>query len=142
MGSEDVGSQDGARVAVFQGEVVMVWMVLIMGLPLLGLALFLVCPWRVALLPYLTLVAVSGFFDRLMMHSMRVPACSGREEMIGSTAVVLDWEGGSGQVIWKGEIWQARGSGPFARGESVVIGGLSGLILSVKAGAGDRGSGH
>jgi membrane protein implicated in regulation of membrane protease activity len=112
----------------------MIWMALLMTLPLLGLVLFFFYPWRVALLPYMVLVAVSLFFHSLMMRSMRLPVRSGREEMIGSSAVVLRWEGGSGQVIWHGEIWQAesREERVFMRGDRVMIKGLSGLTLVVK----------
>lgn len=112
----------------------MIWMALLMGLPVLGLALFWVYPWRVALFPYLVLVAVSGFFDWLMMRSMRLPVATGRKEMLGSTAVVLNWLGDSGQVTWKNEIWQAHttdGTSPMT-GERVVIDSLSGLTLFVK----------
>ena len=112
----------------------MIWMAAIMSLPLLGLALFFVYPWQIALLPYITLVAASGFFHWLMMRAMRLPVKSGREEMIGSTAVVLNWKGRAGRVMWNGEIWQARGNEPFEKGAEVVIGGLSGMTLHVKPG--------
>jgi membrane protein implicated in regulation of membrane protease activity len=112
----------------------MVWMALLMCLPLLGLALFFVYPWRVALVPYLILVGVSGYFDWLMMHAMHLPVRSGRKGMIGSMAVVLNWRGDSGQVTWKDEIWQAltRDGKTLRTGERVVIDSVSGLTLSVK----------
>jgi membrane protein implicated in regulation of membrane protease activity len=115
----------------------MIWMALIMGLPLLGVVLFFVFPWREALLPYLILVAVSVFFDWLMMRAMRLPVRSGREEMIGSIAVVLDWKEDSGRVRWKGEIWQAQAQGgrSFSKGDRVVIESLSQLTLTVKPAA-------
>lgn len=57
----------------------MFWMVILMALPLLGLALFWLLPWRTALAPYLVLVAVSLFFDSLMMRGMRPPCTAGPE---------------------------------------------------------------
>lgn len=113
----------------------MVWMALIMGLPLLGLVLFLVYPWWVALTPYLILVGASVLFDRMMMRAMRLPVRTGRDALIGSTAVVLNWKGDSGQVAWRGEIWRAaaqRGR-TFAKGERVIIEDLSQLTLVVKS---------
>jgi membrane-bound ClpP family serine protease len=112
----------------------MILMVLLMFLPLLGLALFYLYPWRVALGPYLILVGVSGLFNWLMLRAMRLPVRTGREEMIGSTAVVLNWNGRSGQVVWGGEIWraQAEGGRTFKHGETVVIDSVSGLVLSVR----------
>jgi len=62
----------------------MIWMGILMGLPVLGLALFLVYPWQVALPPYLILTGASLFFDWLMMGAMHLPVRSGREAMIGS----------------------------------------------------------
>jgi membrane protein implicated in regulation of membrane protease activity len=41
--------------------------------------------------------------------------------MIGSTAVVLNWHGGTGQVSWKGEIWRAECRGRLAEDQTVVI---------------------
>lgn len=115
----------------------MIWMGLLMGLPLLGFALFIVYPWRVALLPYLLVVGISLFFDSLMMRAMRIPVRSGPEEMIGSKAMVLNWNGHSGQVTWKDEIWQAKTEGrrSFTRGDNVVIESMSGLNLFVKSAA-------
>jgi membrane protein implicated in regulation of membrane protease activity len=112
----------------------MIWMALLMGLPVLGLALFWVYPWRVALFPYLILVAVSGFFDWLMMRSMRLPVATGRKEMLGSMAVVVNWRDDAGQVTWKDEIWEAHttdGTSPIM-GERVVIESVSGLNLFVR----------
>jgi membrane protein implicated in regulation of membrane protease activity len=111
----------------------MLWMALIMSLPLLGIALFFIYPWRVALIPYLILVAASVWFDWLMMRAIHLPVRSGRDEMIGSKSVVVNWSGNSGQVVWHGEIWRARGDGPFRQGDEVMIDGLSGLTLHVKS---------
>jgi membrane-bound serine protease (ClpP class) len=58
---------------------------------------------------------------------------SGSEQLIGSKAVVLDWEGGEGHVWVEGERWTARGEGDFAEGESVKIVKRDGLTLIVKA---------
>jgi membrane protein implicated in regulation of membrane protease activity len=112
----------------------MIWMGILMGLPVLGLALFSVYPWQEALPSYLALTGVSLFFDWLMMSSMHLPVRSGREEMIGSTAEVLNWTDGSVQVIWKDEIWQAETERrtSLMPGARVVINNVSGLTLSVK----------
>jgi membrane-bound ClpP family serine protease len=55
--------------------------------------------------------------------------------MILATAVVLHWEGLSGQVIRHDEIWQVQSAEPitFLRGDRVLIDSLSGLTLSVKS---------
>ena len=113
----------------------MIWMALIMALPVLGLVLFAIYPWQVALAPYLILVAFSGYFDWVMMRAMHQPSVTGQEGVAGSTAVVLRWQGKEGQVKWRGEIWRAylrEGTAPVP-GETVVIDKVSGLWLFVKS---------
>lgn len=112
----------------------MIWMGLIMALPVLGLLLFAIYPWQVALAPYSILVAVSGYFDWMMMRAMHLPPVTGQEGVAGSTAVVLRWHGKEGQVKWRGEIWRAyirEGKAPVP-GETVLIDKVSGLLLFVK----------
>ncbi len=112
----------------------MIWMGILMGLPVLGLALFSVYPWQEALPLYLALTGISLFFDWLMMGAMHLPVRSGREQMIGSMTEVLNWGDHSGRVIWRDEIWQAEAEErrSFMRGDRVVIDSVSGLTLFVK----------
>lgn len=112
----------------------MIWMVIIMTLPLTGIGLFFVLPMETALPLYLILLAVSGAHHWLMMRSMRLPGQTGPEKMVGSKAVVHDWEGQSGRVIYGGETWRAKTSSSktFAQEDEVLICGLSGLTLFVK----------
>lgn len=113
----------------------MILMALLMGLPVLGLVLFAIYPWQVALVPYLILVAVSGYFDWFMMRAMHLPQVTGQEGVAGATAVVVRWHGKEGQVKWRGEIWRAyirEGKAPVP-GETVVIDKVSGLLLFVKS---------
>lgn len=113
----------------------MIWMAVLMGLPVLGLVLFAIYPWQDALVPYILLVAVSGYFDWFMMRAMHMAPVTGQEGAAGSTAVVLRWHDKQGQVKWRGEIWRAyvrEGRAP-APGETVVIDKVSGLWLFVKS---------
>ena len=112
----------------------MIWMMIIMFLPVLGLGLFLILPLWSALPLYLILFAISGSCHWLMMRSMQLPPQLGHEKMIGSVATVLNWTGDRGQVIWNGEIWRevARHGAAVASGDKVVIEGLSGLTAFVK----------
>ena len=112
----------------------MVWMMLIMFFPVLGLVLFYFLPVWTALPIYLIVVAISASCHWLMMRSMRLPAQVGRRKMIGSTAVVLNWQGGSGQVGWEGEIWRAETPDgiPLEKGDRVIIDSVSGLTVLVK----------
>jgi membrane protein implicated in regulation of membrane protease activity len=112
----------------------MIWMMLIMALPVLGLGLFFVLPLTAAVPLYLVLLSVSGAYHWLMMRALRLPPQVGPEKMIGSVVTVRKWKGNAGQVIWESEIWRAETAGGTvpASGDKVVIEGLSGLILSVR----------
>jgi membrane-bound ClpP family serine protease len=112
----------------------MVWMMLVMSSPLLGLVLFFVLPLWTAMPIYVVLLAISGSCHWLMMRSMRLPAQMGREAMIGAVAVVLNWKGDAGQIRWNGEIWRAESLAgtPLQKWDRVVIDGLSGLTVFVR----------
>ncbi len=112
----------------------MIFMMLIMSFPVLGLILFYVLPLGTALPLYLLMLGVSLPLHCLMMRAMRLPKRAGGESMVGSAAGVLDWEGESGRVICRGEIWKAKATGetPLVRGDKVVIEDVAGLTLSVK----------
>ncbi|HEU0276736.1 MAG TPA: nodulation protein NfeD [Rhodanobacteraceae bacterium] len=68
----------------------------------------------------------------LAMRSHHQRVVSGREEMVGSVAEVVDDFSGRGFVHVHGERWQARAAVPLARGQAVVVTGMQGLILDVR----------
>jgi membrane-bound serine protease (ClpP class) len=68
----------------------------------------------------------------LSLRARRKAVVSGREQMIGSGARVLDWSGGEGRVHAHGEIWHARARQPLAPGEEVRVVALEGLVLTVE----------
>ncbi len=68
----------------------------------------------------------------LVARSLRRPVVSGREALIGGTAVATESFSGNGHVRAQGEVWQARSTAPLARGQKVRITALDGLILLVE----------
>lgn len=64
------------------------WCHALLMMPLLGLALFALLPWPVALSSYLALVAVSLALYAKVLHGMRQPARTGREAMLGAVVTV------------------------------------------------------
>lgn len=112
----------------------MIFMMLVMSFPVLGLVLFYVLPLGTALPLYLLMLGISLPLHCLMMHAMRLPKRTGGEGMIGSAAGVLDWEQASGRVICRGEIWNAKTTEEtsLVRGDKVVIEGVAGLTLTVR----------
>jgi len=112
-------------------------MMLIMALPLLGIALFFFLPWRTALPIYLAGVVLSAFYHRAMMKAQRRRVTTGREGMVGTTARVVSWSGTRGIVHCNGETWQARGEGGAALipGTEATIVGVEHLELVVRPAA-------
>jgi membrane-bound serine protease (ClpP class) len=72
--------------------------------------------------------AVLGF----ALRARRRPVRTGGEEMIGSTARVVDWAQDRGHILVYGETWAARSSQDLAKGQKVRVVGRTGLTLEVE----------
>lgn len=71
------------------------------------------------------------FIVGTVFKARRRPVVSGREEMIGAQAEVVEDFSGAGRVRVRGELWNALSDGPLRRGEQVRIEGIDGLVLRV-----------
>jgi membrane-bound serine protease (ClpP class) len=69
----------------------------------------------------------------VLARSHRGAVITGQEEMLGSRARVVDWQGGAGRVRVHGEIWRARGPAHLAPGQEVRVTLVDGLTLEVEA---------
>jgi membrane-bound serine protease (ClpP class) len=69
----------------------------------------------------------------MVARSRRRPVATGREEMVGSQARVIEWLGGEGRVRVHGEMWYARGPAGLQPGQHVRVRGIRGLTLEVEA---------
>ncbi|MFA7584896.1 MAG: nodulation protein NfeD [Novosphingobium sp.] len=92
--------------------------------------------FRVAL-PVLAAVAVASLGAtlltmRLALRSRRSSVATGREEMIGATGSVLDWQGKGGHVRVHGERWNALAASELHAGQQVRIIRLQGLTVEVE----------
>ncbi|ABD24849.1 protein of unknown function DUF107 [Novosphingobium aromaticivorans DSM 12444] len=92
--------------------------------------------FRVAL-PVLAAIAVASLGAtvltmRLALRSRRSSVATGREEMIGATGSVLDWQGTGGHVRVHGERWNARAVSELHAGQEVRIIRLQGLTVEVE----------
>lgn len=107
---------------------------ILMVFPLVGLLLFFVLPWPVALLWYLVGLLVSVGLHWVMMRTMRMPVRTGRRGMIGQQASVVSWRGDRGRVRCHDEIWWAvaSGAGELNAGERVRVVDVDGLTLLVE----------
>lgn len=66
------------------------------------------------------------------LRARRRPAVSGREAMLGGTAVALEDFGHEGWVLAFGERWHARSESPLARGAHAKIVAVDGLTLVIQ----------
>lgn len=88
--------------------------------------------WPVLGAVALASLAMTIVIARLAFSSRRRKIVSGREQMIGSVASVVDWRGGTGHVFVHGERWKAIGAAEFKVGAKVRIAAMNGLVLSVE----------
>lgn len=68
----------------------------------------------------------------LAARARRRPIVTGIEELMGLRAIALHDFQGAGRVRVHGEVWQAWSDAPVARGASVRVRGLDGLVLQVE----------
>jgi membrane-bound serine protease (ClpP class) len=91
-----------------------------------------ISPWLIALVTILV-AAFFAFAIRKIIQVHRRQAYSGREELVGKTAVVRAALDPEGMVLFKGELWTAISEGGRVKpGEEVIITRVEGLKLYVK----------
>jgi membrane-bound serine protease (ClpP class) len=68
----------------------------------------------------------------LALRARRQPIVSGRERMLGATGKVLDGDANEAYARVEGETWKVRSRTVLARGDSVRVIGIRGLVLDVE----------
>jgi membrane-bound serine protease (ClpP class) len=96
-----------------------------------GGALFQISPWLIATVVILVAASVAFVVHRVI-RAHRRQAYTGREELVGKTAVVRAALDPEGMVLFKGEHWTAVSEkGRVKPGEEVIITRVEGLKLYV-----------
>jgi membrane-bound serine protease (ClpP class) len=67
----------------------------------------------------------------MLTRSQRRPVVTGEEHMIGSRALVVDWQGQEGRVHVHGELWRAHGPAGLTPGQEVWVKAIGGLTVEV-----------
>jgi len=112
----------GGMVSLIMGS-----LLLFQGAPLL----FHVNPWLIAIVVIL-LASGMGFVAYRAVKIHQKQATTGREELIGKTAIVREALAPQGTIFFKGELWTAVSEeGEIKVGEEVFIKRLDGLTLYV-----------
>jgi membrane-bound serine protease (ClpP class) len=104
------------------------WCHVLLMSPVIGLGLFLILPWPVALPLYLVIVVLSLFLYAKVMQSMRQPVTTGQEGLLGCVAEI----GPEGSLKVAGERWLIARPAAWQPGQRVRIIGFSGLRLEVQ----------
>ncbi len=107
------------------------WCHLLLFMPLIGLGLFIIFPFGVALPTYAIVSVTSLFIYYKVIRAMRQPVQSGREEMMGALATVVTPMDSAGQVRYRNEFWSAVSEENLRPAQRVRIVGFKGLILIV-----------
>lgn len=89
--------------------------------------------WSVLAAVALFSLALVVAMARLALFARSRPVVSGREQLIGATGTVIDWENGQGHVFVHGERWQAKGAAGLCSGTTISVTELDGLTLTVSA---------
>jgi membrane-bound serine protease (ClpP class) len=80
--------------------------------------------------------AVSAVFLLIVLgvalRARKQPVVSGREQMLGMTGEVLEDTEGEVYARIHGELWKVRAGIPLARGSTVRVVGIDGLVLAVE----------
>lgn len=105
------------------------WCHVLLMTPILGLGLFFVLPFPLALFLYLILGLASLFLYGKIMESMQKPVVTGREGLLGQIVTTKP----NGWVHWRGEWWLAE---PALSNQRVKIVDLRGLRIQVEPIAG------
>ena len=108
------------------------WCHLLFAMPVIGLLLFWVLPWPVALPTYLVVVGLTTLILVPTFRTMRGRITTGAEGMVGAEGVVVREIRSEGTVRVRGELWTARARAPIAAGETVRVVALDGLRLLVE----------
>ena len=104
-------------------------------LPIFALPLFLFLPREVALAVYVAVSMISAALYWLVWRTMRRPAATGIEGMMGGIGTVFQASEGRTKVFYQGEIWDAVSEDPVSLGERVEIVRLDHMELVVRRSA-------
>lgn len=105
---------------------------LILLMPIIGLGVFWIWPFDVALPIYLVILTVSGVMYAAIMKAMHRRVSTGDEGMIGEVVEVMDRTNKGLRVHLNGAIWWAVSDQPLHHGDRARVVSVDGLTLKVE----------
>ena len=110
--------------------------IILLLLPLIGIAVFWLMPLPLAVLVYLLMLALSGVMYWITARAMKRHPSYGVEALIGAEARVVSRLGpnADAQYLVKihGELWRANSGERLESGQLVTVLSVSGLIMTVR----------
>lgn len=103
-----------------------------MILVLIAVGVFSVAPLRVAVPVAPAVAALTVATAYATRRALRLPAKAGNESLGGPVGTVVEWNGDTGLIRHRGELWQATGDGPLRPGERVRVVWAEGTLLHVR----------
>lgn len=114
----------------------MILMMILMFLPLLAIPVFWFLPLGDAIGIYIVCLLLSASMHWIMHTSMKRPAATGRESLVGEEVKVITKSSTDKispyQVRIEGELWSADSPDSLEKGETVVITAYQGNRLKVE----------
>jgi len=104
---------------------------LILLLPVIGLAVFLVWPLVFAGPVYAILLLLSIWMYYFFYRQMHRPVVSGKEALEDRVGEVVEVNGNELRVRLEGEVWDARSSDRLQPGDRIRVSELQGMRLIV-----------
>lgn len=101
-------------------------------LVVIALAVFAVAPLGVAIPVAAVLAAGSIALFMAANRALRLPPKTGIESLVGGVGRVVEWQGRSGLVWHKGEIWRAASRDPLEPKSYVRITSVEGTLVHVR----------
>ena len=104
----------------------------VLAMPVLGLSLFWILPFDLALPIYMVILIASIIVYYAIMKSMRTPVTTGSEGLIGEIGNFIGLTSGEKLVRIHGEIWNASSPENIKPGEEIRVVNVNGLHLLVE----------
>ena len=105
---------------------------LVLLMPVIGLGVFWLWPFSVAMPVYLIILLISGFVYFAMLKAMHRPVTTGKEGLIGKSVDIVDMAGSKGHVRVHGEIWEAVFEDSFQKTDKGAVKSVQDMTLVIE----------
>lgn len=105
---------------------------LVLMMPVIGLGVFWLWPFSVAMPVYLVILFISGLVYFALLKAMSRPVVTGKEGLIGRTVEIMDISGYRGHVRVHGEIWEAYFQGSFQKADKGIVKEVRDMTLVIE----------